>query len=63
MKPYEVLTVCGSEYHFKFTAANDAAIILPSGSLYATGNPPIMVVGHVYEYSIINNLVVVGEFF
>lgn len=22
MKPYEVLTVCGSEYHFKFTAAN-----------------------------------------
>ena len=22
MKPYEVLTVCGSEYHFKFTTAN-----------------------------------------
>ena len=22
MKPYEVLTVCGSEYHFKLTTAN-----------------------------------------
>ena len=22
MKPYEVLTVCGSEYKFKFTTAN-----------------------------------------
>ena len=51
------------EYHFKFTAASGAAITLPNGTLYEGGVPPTLVAGRVYEYSIVNGLVVVGEFY
>ena len=60
--PQELTGYC-KEYHFKFTAASGAAITLPSGAIYAGGSAPTLVTGHTYEYSIVNNLVAVGEFF
>ena len=59
----QALTGYCKEYHFKFTAASGAAITLPNGALYAGGSAPTLVTGHTYEYSIVNNLVAVGEFF
>ena len=51
------------EYSFRFTAGTNAEITLPSGCVYGGGAAPTFVAGHIYEYNIIDNLVVVGEFF
>ena len=52
-----------AEYYFRFTAGTGGAITLPNTCVYGAGEAPTLVVGHTYEYSIVDNLVVVGEFF
>ena len=52
-----------AEYYFRFTAGAGCAITLPAGCKYGAGTEPTFTIGHTYEYSIVDNLVVVGEFF
>ena len=52
-----------AEYYFRFTAGTGGTITLPNTCVYGAGEAPTLVVGHTYEYSIVDNLVVVGEFF
>jgi len=52
-----------AEYYFRFTAGANAAITLPNACVYGAGQAPTLTTGHTYEYSIVDNLVVVGEFF
>ena len=52
-----------AEYSFRFIAGTGGAITLPNTCVYGAGEAPTLVVGHTYEYSIVDNLVVVGEFF
>ena len=51
------------EYTLRFVAGNGCAITLPSGVLYANGVTPTYTSGHTYEISVVNNCVVVGEFY
>ena len=52
-----------SEYMFRFTAGANCAIILPSTVKYNNGQTPEFTAGNIYEYSITDNLCVVGEFY
>ncbi len=52
-----------SEYMFRFTAGSGCNITLPNTVKYNGGEQPTFVNGHVYEYSITDNLCVVGEFY
>jgi len=52
-----------AEYSFRFTAGTGAAITLPNNCKYVSGTAPTITSGHTYEYNIIDNLVVVGDFF
>lgn len=52
-----------SEYMFRFTAGANCAIILPSTVKYNNGQTPEFIAGNIYEYSITDNLCVVGEFY
>ena len=52
-----------AEYCFRFTAGSGAEITLPNTCKYNGGVTPTFTAGHIYEYNIIDNLVVVGEFF
>lgn len=50
------------EYTFRFTAGSGCSVTLPSTCKYNGGQAPTLTAGHVYEYNIVDNLVVVGEF-
>ena len=52
-----------AEYTFRFTAGTGASITLPNTCKYNGGAAPELTAGHIYEFNIIDNLVVVGEFF
>ena len=52
-----------AEYSFRFTAGVNCAITLPNTVKYSGGVAPTFVTGRVYEYNIVDNLVVVGEFY
>ena len=52
-----------AEYTFRFTAGSGAAIVLPSGCKFSGGQAPTFTNSRVYEYNIVDNLVVVGEFY
>ena len=52
-----------SEYMFRFTAGTNCSIILPSAVKYNNGQTPEFTAGNIYEYSITDNLCVVGEFY
>lgn len=50
------------EYTFRFTAGSGCSVTLPSTCKYNGGQAPTLTAGHVYEYNIVDDLVVVGEF-
>lgn len=52
-----------AEYSFRFVAGSNCSITLPSGCLYNGGSAPTLTLGHTYEYNIVDNYVVVGEFY
>jgi hypothetical protein len=53
-----------TEYCFRFTASTGCAITLPNTCKFANGNEiTVFTEGHVYEYSIIDDLVAIGEFY
>ena len=53
-----------AEYGFRFVAGSGAVISLPSGCKYLDGKSQFeFVSGRTYEFSIVDNLVVVGEFY
>ena len=52
-----------SEYMFRFTAGQNCSITLPNTVKYSNGQTPEFTAGNIYEYSITDNLCVVGEFY
>lgn len=52
-----------AEYTIRFTAGNGCDITLPQNCIYNGGSAPTYTSGHIYELSIHDNLVAVGEFF
>ena len=58
-----VISGYNSEYTFRFTAGAACSVTLPNTCKYASGAAPTFINGHTYEYNIVDNLVVVGEFF
>ena len=55
-------TYC-KEYMFRFTAGSNCIINLPNTVKFNGGSAPKLTAGRTYEYNIVNNLAVVGEFF
>ena len=55
-------TYC-KEYMFRFTAGSNCAINLPNTIKFNGGSVPTFIAGRTYEYNIVDNLAVVGEFF
>ena len=58
-----VISGYSAEYTFRFTAGSACAITLPNTCKYGGGTAPTFTTGHIYEFNIIDNLVIVGEFF
>ena len=58
-----VVTGYSTEYSFRFTAGNGAGITLPSTVMISNGQQPTFVAGRTYEYSIIDNMCAIGEFY
>lgn len=52
-----------AEYMMRFVAGAGCAITLPSGVKYLNHVTPTYTSGHSYEIDIVDNLVVVGEFY
>ena len=55
-------TYC-KEYMFRFTAGPNCVINLPNTVKFNGGSVPTFTAGRIYEYNIVDNLAVVGEFF
>ena len=55
-------TYC-KEYMFRFIAGPNCAINLPNTVKFNGGVVPTFIAGRTYEYNIVDNLAVVGEFF
>ena len=55
-------TYC-KEYMFRFTAGPNCSINLPNTVKFKGGLVPTFTAGRIYEYNIVDNLAVVGEFF
>lgn len=51
------------EYTIRFVAGNGCAITLPNGVLYANHITPTYTAGRTYEINVVNNCVVVAEFY
>jgi hypothetical protein len=51
------------EYTIRFVAGNGCSITLPNGVLYANHPAPTYTAGHTYEINVVNNCVVVAEFY
>lgn len=51
------------EYTIRFVAGNGCSITLPNGVLYANHPAPVYTAGHTYEINVVNNCVVVAEFY
>ena len=49
-KPYETLTVCGTEYHFKITTAHAVALEKKLGTDLLSGTEKIAEIGTLAEY-------------
>ena len=54
---------CVAEYAIRFVAGSECSISLPNGVLYGGGSAPTYISGHTYEINVVNNCVVVGEFY
>ena len=63
IKTNNVNRIYCKEYMFRFTAGPNCAINLPDTVKFNGGLAPTFIAGRTYEYNIVDNLAVVGEFF